>query len=62
MKLDKKIFQVVDINYTQSDKEYWHSMTPEERIYTLELMRLMAHGKDAFSGRLQRVLTIVDQS
>jgi hypothetical protein len=29
-----------------TDKAYWHSRTPEERIWAMELMRRLAYGYD----------------
>ena len=61
MKTDKNIFQVVDINDTQSDKEYWPSRTPEERLEASYYLRQQAYGEDEIRKGLQRVLSIVDQ-
>lgn len=38
---------------------YWHSRTPQERLWALELMRQEAYGYDPCAARLQRVLEIV---
>jgi len=37
---------------------YWHSRTPQERLWALELMRQEAYGYDRATARLQRVLEI----
>jgi hypothetical protein len=39
--------------------KYWHSRTPQERLWALELMRQEAYGYDPATARLQRVLEIV---
>ena len=39
---------------------YWHSRTPQERVWALELMRQKAYGYDPATTRLQRVLEVVD--
>jgi hypothetical protein len=40
------------------DRAYWHSRTPQERIWALELMRQKAYGYDPETEKLQRVLEI----
>ncbi len=62
MKIDKIIFQIVDINDTQKDKEYWLSKTPEERLEALYFLRQQVYGKDEIRKGLQRVLSVVDRS
>jgi hypothetical protein len=43
-----------------TDREYWHSRTPEERLWAMELMRQRAHGYDEHSApRLERVIEIL---
>jgi hypothetical protein len=39
--------------------KYWHSRTPQESLWALELMRQEAYGYDPATARLQRVLEIV---
>jgi hypothetical protein len=39
--------------------KYWHSRTPQERVWALELMRQEAYGYDPATVSLQRVLEIV---
>lgn len=38
---------------------YWHSRTPQERLWALELMRQRFYGYDPATTRIQRVLEIV---
>jgi hypothetical protein len=39
------------------DREYWHSRTPQERIWAVELMRRRAYGYDENSvPEFQRVI------
>ena len=59
MKMDKTVFQVVDMNDTKSDIEYWLSKTPEERLQTLFFLRQQVYGKSYIRKGLQRVLSIV---
>ena len=40
-----------------SDREFWHSRTPEERLWATKLMRQRAYGYDENSvPKLQRVI------
>jgi hypothetical protein len=39
--------------------KYWHSRTPQERLWALELKRQEAYGYGPATARLQRVLEIV---
>jgi hypothetical protein len=42
-----------------TDREFWHSRTPEERIWAMELMRRRAYGYDEHSiPRLERVIEV----
>lgn len=38
--------------------KYWHSRTPQERLWAVELMRQEAYGYDPATATLQRVLEI----
>jgi hypothetical protein len=40
------------------DRTYWHSRTPQERVWELELMRQKAYGYDPATARLQRVFEV----
>ena len=44
----------------ETDKVYWHSKTPQERMEALELMRQINYGYDPTTERLQRVLEITE--
>lgn len=40
-----------------TDREYWHSRTPQERIWAVELMRRRAYGYDENSiPKIQKVI------
>jgi len=43
------------------DRTYWHSRTPQERIWALELMRQKAYGYGPVAPKLQRVLEIAQR-
>ena len=38
--------------------EYWLSVSPEERLEALELMRWMEYGQAACTGRMQKVIEV----
>jgi hypothetical protein len=40
------------------DRTNWHSRTPQERLWALELMRQKAYGYDPATARLQRVFEV----
>lgn len=43
-----------------TDREFWHSRTPEERIWAVELMNRRAFGYDEHSvPKIQRVFEVV---
>lgn len=44
-----------------SGPTYWHSRTPQERVWALELMRQEAYGYDPTTVRLQRVFEIAQR-
>ncbi|MGZ8843758.1 MAG: hypothetical protein ACXW18_08845 [Pyrinomonadaceae bacterium] len=53
-----EIKQAVDSGVT--DKAFWHSRTPEERLWAMELMNRLKYGYDENSmPRIQRVFEVV---
>ena len=58
VRVDRTAFSVVSMNQADEDGVYWASKTVEERLAAIEVMRRMAYG-DAATGRLQRVLEVV---
>ncbi|MEX0836410.1 MAG: hypothetical protein WD010_09985 [Nitriliruptor sp.] len=40
------------------DREYWHALTPRDRLRHLDELRRTNYGDDAAAGRLQRVLEV----
>jgi hypothetical protein len=54
-----KIKDLKDNNSAKEDLTFWLSKTPEERIFAVEYLRRQYHG---ISGRLQRVVKIIQQS
>jgi hypothetical protein len=59
-RLDRTKFSVIRLeDKDRTDREYWLSKTPTERLEAVELMRQMLYGYDPATARLQRVLEIV---
>jgi hypothetical protein len=42
------------------DKAFWHSRTPGERMWALEILRQKVYGYDPATARVERILTVVD--
>jgi hypothetical protein len=59
-RLDKTAVSIVPLSQADDDKAYWLSRTPEERMQHLEYLRRLNYG-DLATGRLQRVLEIVEK-
>ena len=59
-RLDRSAFEVQRIEETSTDREYWHSKSPVERMEALELMRQIIYGYDPATTRLQRVLEVAE--
>jgi hypothetical protein len=61
-RLDKTAVEVVTFDQAdQDDRAYWRSRSPAERMQHLEYLRRLNYG-DLATGRLQRVLEIVQKS
>ena len=61
-RVDKETFSVLSSfeEAAETDKAYWHSKTPQERMAALELMRQINYGYYPATERVQRVLEIVE--
>jgi hypothetical protein len=61
-KVNRKAFSVTDLAQADSDDiAYWKSRTPAERMEALVTIRRVLYGEAAVTGRLQRVLEIVER-
>jgi hypothetical protein len=61
-RLDKTAVEVVTFDQAdEDDRAYWRSRSPAERMQHLEYLRRLNYG-DLATGRLQRVLEIVQKS
>ena len=53
-------FKIDSLLEQSSEKSYWLSLTPYERLEAVELMRKIIYGSES-SGRLQRVFEIAQR-
>ena len=60
MKLDKTKLSIV-VMKDSSDVRYWAMRSPLERLKAVEINRQVAYGRASTSGRLQRVLEVVER-
>jgi hypothetical protein len=60
-RIDRSAISVADLTDPSPDKEFWWSRTPDERLAALERMRRIAYDYDPVTGRIPRVLEIVEQ-
>ncbi len=61
MRVNRNVISIVPLGDVSEIRAYWRSRTPEERLRHLEMLRRMNYGHKA-TGRLSRVLTIVERS
>lgn len=61
LRIDRSAFSVVDLADADNDLAYWLARTPEERWQGVELCRRVCYGEVAVTGRLQRVLEVVER-
>ena len=58
--MDRSVYEVCSLDDASSDKAFWASKTPQERMEALELLRQINYGYDPATARLQRVFEIVE--
>jgi hypothetical protein len=59
-RLDRSAFDIAPLDDTSSDREYWQSRSPQQRMEALELMRQIIYGYDPATTRLQRVFEVAE--
>ena len=59
--LDKYAFSVHSLTDDLSDRDFWTSRSPEERLEHIEMLRLLNYG-DLASSRLSRFFEIAELS
>jgi hypothetical protein len=61
-RVNRMAFSVTDfVQANSDDSAYWKSRTPAERMEALAIIRRVLYGEAAVTGRLQRVLEIVER-
>ena len=59
-RVDRSAFSVTTLSEAeQSDRDYWKSRSPDERLAALELSRQIAYGYDPTARRLSRFFEVV---
>ncbi len=61
-RMDKTVFEIGTLSEQGDDRAYWSSKTPLERLEAVEFMRQVMYGYNPSTTRLQRVLTVAQQS
>ena len=57
--MDRAKLSIVSLK-DSSDRQYWAGKSPVERLQAIQIDRQAAYGKSNASGRLQRILEIVE--
>jgi hypothetical protein len=60
-RVDRSAISVGNLTDPSPDREFWWSKTPDERLAALAMMRRIAYDYDPITGRIPRVLEIVEQ-
>jgi len=60
LRMDKRFLSVVSLSDQISDKDYWLSKTPIERLQHIELLRRINYGHGA-AARLQRIFEVTER-
>jgi hypothetical protein len=60
----QKVMEVTNLHgeAEQSDRNYWSSRSPEERLRAIEIHREIAYGKSNTTQRVQRILEVVERT
>ena len=62
-RIDREAFSVIAVeDHDEDEIRFWRDKTPDERLQAVELTRQILYGRDAATGRLQRVLEIAERS
>ena len=57
-KVDKAAFSVGTLDHDRDDRDFWLSMSPEERLQAIEIIQQKIYGYSFPTPRLQRVFEI----
>jgi hypothetical protein len=61
-RMDKTVLEIRPLDAQGDDRAYWASKTPLERLQAIEFMRQVMYGYNPSTARLQRVLTVAQQT
>jgi hypothetical protein len=61
-KIDRTVFAATSLFDEASEKDYWLTRTPYERLQAVELMRQIVYGYRPSATRLQRVFEVAQRS
>lgn len=59
--VDRTVFEVTSLFDESSEKRFWLSQTPYERLRAVELMRQIIYGYRPSAPRLQRILELAQR-
>ncbi|MFA7237689.1 MAG: hypothetical protein WC058_12575 [Phycisphaeraceae bacterium] len=57
-RLDRRAFSVTSLNAQSDERAYWRSVSPADRLRTVEFLRQQQYGYDPATARLQRVFEV----
>ncbi len=60
-KVDRTAFTIGSIHDESDEKDYWKSVTAEERIKAIEIMRQIVYGYRGSTPRLQRFFEVAER-
>lgn len=60
IKINKKVFDVIDLKEKKQEYKYWLGQSPNVRIQAIELLRKINYGYDPLTERLQRFFEIAE--
>lgn len=61
LRMDRTAFSIGRLHDDGDEARYWWDKTPHQRLQAMELMRRIVYGEDAATGKLERVLEVVDR-
>jgi hypothetical protein len=59
-RLDKSVMTISSLTDESDEKDYWLTVTPQERLIALETMRQINYGYAPTTARLQRFFEIAE--
>jgi len=59
-KLNKKVFDFIDLKNKKNEYKYWLDKAPDDRILAIEMLRKINYGYDLATERLQRIFEFAE--